>query len=1129
MSFFSDLSGNNISRLEEDTFKDLESVKEIKLNDNNIKLIKGQPFNILSDLKELYLQNNGLTDESGNFVGTSNLYTLDISYNHFNHLPSLQNLSNLHTLYAAYNDLRSIDQGAFINNSLLETLQLKANRNLSTMNSDIFDESSNLNVLDVSFSSLVKLPRFKKLQNLQQLNLAHSNIRELPADLCETSPKLKTLYADHNAIERIPDLLKCKGLSMLYLDFNNIRNITNTTFRGMKHLEEILLQYNEIDYIHPEAFHGLESLKFLHLSDNKIPGLPENFFSNLTLLQTLNLQRNRITRLPRNIFKDLVFLERLDISSNNIHFIADDIFHPNMTWLQFLYVSNNSAITHFPVPQHGFPFLHTLAMENLPKLIDVPSVKQIPRIQEVNFTYPYHCCIFKDYIPEALLVSIQLPADENSPTKDPDLLFTIVRPQSEPLTLPPHVIEGNLFPGRIDPFNPGDHDVSPEEFLQELITFAEKWNVTLNVKPNDEIEIISHKNGTDVVVGTGNKVLIEYLRSVLPTFTVGKEVICLPLPNPLSPCENLLDPQPLPVLVWVIWFTTVFGNIAVLFVMFVSKEKVEVPQFFVCNLAFADFLLGIYLAFLGVVDIRTRGQSFYKSALHWQMGIGCKSAGFLAIFSSELSVFILVVMTLERVHTIAYSFGQNTRLKMRYAIAFVVIGWLLAGTLAVLPLLDVNTYSDVAICLPFRTENIKDKIFIALVLSLNLVGFLIILCSYVHILRIYCKSPAAKRGMSEKMSASFKMAVLVLANLICWLPLTIVGFAAVADRYLINLTVAKFFIIIIFPFDACLNPFLYGIFTKHFWHRVKSICKRSKKLQSINPNSLRISFRRNSIASGSDTGSGLRTHSPRGDIDYDLVARRQSRRSFSVQLETPSSIQLPTTSGGPGPGPAPYLGRRFSSPAIFSADPSNSGFSGRPINFRIPSNPTLPDLREEVEVDVESSSQSLTSSPGTLHRTPSKCLSIVHEEISDCDSDGEENQREGASPATLPPLLNSESTYHHHSDLDTSSLQRLSIKDLVSRNHQVADKELDTYDQNRLDCSNSSNYEGSTPSSSSPCHITSQLTHTILLGSSNEMSTPLNHNRLSSDSTSVCVTNGKVININPYVSKPSRHCEETPV
>ena len=68
-------------------------------------------------------------------------------------------------------------------------------------------------------------------------------------------------------------------------------------------------------------------------------------------------------------------------------------------------------------------------------------------------------------------------------------------------------------------------------------------------------------------------------------------------------------------------------------------------------------------------------------------------AGFLTIFSSQLSIYTLCVITLERWFAITYAIDLNKRLRLGAAVYVMAGGWAYAITMATLPLAGVSSYS----------------------------------------------------------------------------------------------------------------------------------------------------------------------------------------------------------------------------------------------------------------------------------------------------------------------------------------------------------------------------------------------------------------------------------------------------
>lgn len=68
-------------------------------------------------------------------------------------------------------------------------------------------------------------------------------------------------------------------------------------------------------------------------------------------------------------------------------------------------------------------------------------------------------------------------------------------------------------------------------------------------------------------------------------------------------------------------------------------------------------------------------------------------AGFLTIFSSQLSIYTLCVITLERWFAITYAIDLNKRLRLGAAVYVMAGGWVYAIAMAALPLAGVSSYS----------------------------------------------------------------------------------------------------------------------------------------------------------------------------------------------------------------------------------------------------------------------------------------------------------------------------------------------------------------------------------------------------------------------------------------------------
>lgn len=243
----------------------------------------------------------------------------------------------------------------------------------------------------------------------------------------------------------------------------------------------------------------------------------------------------------------------------------------------------------FPVlPAEGLQNIVELKTFGNANLKEFPRPIHFPRVQKLALAYAYHCCEF-------------------------------MRKEDE-------IGKLNTFGSLID-----ELDFSSK--IYEKVTWLHNDLASGHLPPNrTALEQFDPVNS----------------KSLADTMLVRKyEIECIPKPGPFMPCEDLFDFWTLRCSVWMVFLLAVIGNATVIVVMLFGRTKLDVPRFLVCNLALADFFMGIYLCILAVVDSATL-TVFRTFAVTWQNSTLCSLAGFLAVFSTESSVFILAVITLER-------------------------------------------------------------------------------------------------------------------------------------------------------------------------------------------------------------------------------------------------------------------------------------------------------------------------------------------------------------------------------------------------------------------------------------------------------------------------------------------------
>ena len=308
--------------------------------------------------------------------------------------------------------------------------------------------------------------------------------------------------------------------------------------------------------------------------------------------------------------------------------------------------------------------------------------------------------------------------------------------------------------------------------------------------------------------------------------------VCLPMEDPFNPCEDLLGRgHALRSFIWIVIILALVGNSLVMIVflgytVITKRTKIElfVVHFFYFNLAVADFLMGIYLFTIAVQDLRTLG-NFSMFDVAWRTEGGCDFAGFCAITSTMVSVYVLLVITVERLYTFSRAL-QNSHTSKTTAVILMVIGWGFGILMGLLPVItnDVNDYSKTAICLPF---DVSSKLALSYVLFLLLftgvVFTAIAICYIIIFYQVFYRQKTTissvndRRRWKTELKVALRMGTLVLTNFVCWFPIALLGVSAAVGNSLVNdITFAKWVMVFIFPINACLNPILYSILSKVF-------------------------------------------------------------------------------------------------------------------------------------------------------------------------------------------------------------------------------------------------------------------------------------------------------------------------
>lgn len=257
---------------------------------------------------------------------------------------------------------------------------------------------------------------------------------------------------------------------------------------------------------------------------------------------------------------------------------------------------------------------------------------------------------------------------------------------------------------------------------------------------------------------------------------------CLPKPDEFSSCEDLLSNIVLRICIWILGTVSITGNCVVLFCRTQNRLRNNVNSFLIANLALGDMLMGIYLLLIGIIDYRYRGVYFIHDS-DWRRSSLCQFAGFLSTLSSELCVFTLTIITVDRFLRIIFPL-KFKRFRMTNARIVMLITWLATVIIAGLPLLEIeyfhNFYGRSGVCLSLhithqRPTGWEYSVFVFLVL--NFISFFFIAVAYVWMFVVAKRTRSALKNADIRLSSTMakRIMLIVMTDFLCWMPIIALG------------------------------------------------------------------------------------------------------------------------------------------------------------------------------------------------------------------------------------------------------------------------------------------------------------------------------------------------------------------
>ncbi|KAK7105392.1 hypothetical protein V1264_016781 [Littorina saxatilis] len=295
---------------------------------------------------------------------------------------------------------------------------------------------------------------------------------------------------------------------------------------------------------------------------------------------------------------------------------------------------------------------------------------------------------------------------------------------------------------------------------------------------------------------------------------------CIAPSDEVSSCDNLLRSNIYRVFLAFFAALALLGNLTAFIARVLFSKMKNGFEVFTVTLCVSDFLMGVYLAIIGVADGHYLG-SYLWNDVSWRRSVACKVAGFLSMTSSEVSALVVCLITLDRLLVLRFPFSRVRFSKKSGTLASGLV-WVVGVVLALIPLLPPTThwgfYSFNGICIPLpitRKEFPGHDYSFSLLIVFNFVLFMLIAVGQLLIYLSVQKNSlqhadrVTKRSSKDQRLAQ-RLIIIAISDFLCWFPIGLLGILSstgVSISGEVNVAMAIF----VLPLNSAINPFLYTV------------------------------------------------------------------------------------------------------------------------------------------------------------------------------------------------------------------------------------------------------------------------------------------------------------------------------
>ncbi|KAM9328421.1 leucine-rich repeat-containing G-protein coupled receptor 5-like [Pholidichthys leucotaenia] len=748
--------------------------------------------------------------------------------------------------------------------------------NLTVLSSGALSSLHFLEELRLAGNDLSTIPRgvFTGLYNLKVLMLQNNQLRSVPVEAFNNLHNLQSLRLDANHISSVPTgcFSGLRSLRHLWLDDNSLTEVPVEALSELSALQAMTLALNHIHHIPDKAFSKLGRLVVLHLNNNRIVSMETNCFHGLHSLETLDLNYNSLVEFPTAI-RSLSHLKELGFHSNNIQSIPEHAFIGNPALTTIFFYDNPIQSVGRSAFQN-LPELRMLSLNGAADLTEFPDLSGTKSLESLTITgaritsLPSSVC---EQLRKLQLLDLSYNQIQTLPSfSGCESIQKIDLHHNEIEKLEENTFTGlmslrslDLSWNRLSSVQPNSFSVLPalskldlsSNQLSSLPLIGLQSLTHLRLAGNDQLmELMSREDLPRVrvmelpyafqccaFVSCERKTGLSWEKDD-PTDSTGRDVSvlssqveqdwedfllemedepkpqhlvhCSPPPGPFRPCLHLLGSWMIRIGVWLIAAISLVSNsLVVLSVFFSPASTVTPPKLLIGLLALVNGLMGVWSGWLVAVDTWTFG-SFWRYGMKWESSFLCRLSGFLCVFASQTSLFLLTVAALER--CLAFTaIGQNKngisqgRSSFLMSIRIAIGLCFLLGLTVTMPPLLVG-HSSTSLCLPLPSSSSSSSLAFSVSLVLfDSLCFLLMTLSYT---RLYCRTNKALPTSEEEVTLTRHVAWLLFSDCLLYLPVAFLSFSSLLRLPAAGPEAAKGVLLLVAPLPSCINPLLYLLF-----------------------------------------------------------------------------------------------------------------------------------------------------------------------------------------------------------------------------------------------------------------------------------------------------------------------------